>query len=104
VQWTEDGALLDDLNNLVVDEARLSDLHAAMEYAVTDSLDLVDRLDDTILLRQQLLEDETYGSGMLGHVVLQDDFLAIGSSEFEERIGQANLLDTALSDDGLAVE
>ena len=105
VERTEDCTFLDDIDNLIGNQAGLGDLHAAMQHTVTYSLNLFSRLQHAILrVEQMLLEDEFNGSSMLEHEVFNDDLRSIGSSKLEERIGQTNLFNTTLGNDVLIVE
>ena len=48
VQGSQGDALLDGSDDLIVDDAGIEELHAAVQDAVTDSVDLLDGLDDTV--------------------------------------------------------
>ena len=74
VERTEDCTFLDDIDNLIGNQAGLGDLHTAMQHAVTHSLNLFSRLQHAILwIEKMLLEDEFNGSCVLEHEVLNDD-------------------------------
>ena len=85
------------------DEHRLVELLAAVHYAVTDSLDLLEVFDTTDLLVHQGLEDEFDTYGMLGHRLLDFHFLAVRQFNQQERVRQTDLLDAALGHNGLAL-
>ena len=82
---------------------RLAELFAAVHHAVAYGIDFVERLDGSVLGAGQRVEDELYAYGVFGDVFLQNLLFAVGQSQLQERVGQADFLDTALCDDRLAV-
>ena len=59
--------LFDGFDDLVVDQDRLRELLAAVEDAVTDSVDLLHALDDAVLLVDKGLQNSLDGFVMGGH-------------------------------------
>ena len=75
VEGSQGDALLNGLDDLVIDDAGLGELHAAVQDAVADSIDLVGGLDDTVLGINQDLQDSGNCLGMGGHGDVPDDLL-----------------------------
>ena len=86
----------DGIEGFLVEDDRLAEAFAAVHDAVTYGIKLLERLQGAVLLAGQCLEDELHTYRMFGDVLVEDDFLAIGEGQLQERAFQTNLLNTAL--------
>ena len=75
VKGAQGDALLDGLDDLVVDNAGVGELHAAMEHTVANGIDLVNGLDDTVHRIYQDVQNRGNGLGMGGHGDVLDHLL-----------------------------
>ena len=78
VQGAERNALLNGGDDLVVDNAGVEELHAAVQDTVTDGIDLVGGLDHAVHGVNQNGQDCRNGLGMGGHGDILHDLLAVG--------------------------
>ena len=67
MQRAQGDALFNGLDDLIIDDAGVGELHAAVEHAVTNGIDLVNRLDHTINRIDQDLQNSLNRLGMAGH-------------------------------------
>ena len=67
MQGAQRDALLDGLDDLVIDDAGVGELHAAVEHTVANGIDLVNRLDHTVNWVNQDLQNCLDCFGMAGH-------------------------------------
>ena len=75
VQRSQRDALLDGLDNLVVDDAGVGELHAAVQHAVAHGIDLVNGLDHAVNRVNQDVQHRGNGLGMGGHGNVFDNLL-----------------------------
>ena len=75
MQRAKGNALFDGLDDLVVDDAGIGELHAAVQHAVTHSVNFVHGLDDTVNGVNQNLENSGNGLGMGRHGNVLDNLL-----------------------------
>ena len=67
VQRTQVEALADSSFNIVVDNDGFGELCAAVEYAVTDCVDFLNRSDNTVVFVGQGIQNQFYSYGMVWH-------------------------------------
>ena len=67
MQWSQGDALLDGNDHVVIDDAGVKELHAAMQNTMTDSVDFVSGLDHAQLGIHQDLQRGGNGLGVGGH-------------------------------------
>jgi hypothetical protein len=95
MQRAQGDALLDSLDDLVVNDAGIKEFHTAVEHTVTDSVDLVNGLDNTVLRIYQDLQNSGNGLRVAGHGDILNNLL------FANLVGQTavdiNTLAQALS-------
>lgn len=103
VQRSNVDALDDFLFYGLVDEYRLVELLAAVYDAVAYGIDLFERGDAAVFFAHQRIEYEFDADGVFGNIFFENDLLAAGQGEFEERAFQADFLDAALCQHGFGV-
>ena len=67
MQRTQVEALADSSFNIVVDNDGFGELCAAVEYAVTDCIDFLNRSDNTVVFVGQGIQNQFYSYGMVWH-------------------------------------
>ena len=77
VQGAQRNALLDGGNNVVIDDAGVKELHAAVQDAMAHSIDLVGGLDDAVHRVNQNGQNRLNGLGVGGHGDVLDNLLAV---------------------------
>lgn len=78
VQGAQRNALLDSGDNLIIDDAGIKELHAAMQDAVADSIDLVGRRNNTINRINQNIKNGSNCFGVSGHGDVLHNLTAMG--------------------------
>ena len=78
MQGAQGDALLDGLDDLVINDAGVGELHTAMEHTVTHSINLVHGLDDAVLGVNQNVQNRGDGLRMGGHGDVLGDLLVAG--------------------------
>ena len=78
VERSQIAALLNHLKNLIVDDAGIKELHAAMQHPMADGLDFTQVLDDSHLRVGHLGADRRQCLAVLGDVQGFLDLLAVG--------------------------
>ena len=78
VQGAEGNALFDGGDDLVVDDAGVKELHAAVQDAMADGIDLVGGLDHAVHGIDQNGQNRLNGLGVGGHWDILHDLLAVG--------------------------
>ena len=77
VQGAQRDALLDGGDDLVIDDAGVEELHAAVQDAMAHGIDLVGGLNNTVNRVNQNVQNRGDGLGMGGHGDVLDNFLAV---------------------------
>ena len=75
VEGSQRNAVLNGLDALVVDDAGVGELHAAMEHPMANGVDLVHGLDNTVNGVHQDIQNRLNRLGMAGHGNILDDLL-----------------------------
>ena len=75
VEGSQRNAVLNGLDALIVDDAGVGELHAAMEHPMANGIDLIHGLDNALNGVHQDLQDRLNGLGMGGHGDVLDDLL-----------------------------
>ena len=78
MQGAQGNALLDGLDDFVIDDAGIEEFHAAVQNTVTDRVDLIGGLDDTVHRVNQNIQRCGDCFGMGGHGDIPDNLLAVG--------------------------
>ena len=77
VQGAQRDALLDGGDDLVIDDAGVEELHAAVQDAMAHGIDLVGGLNNTVNRVNQNVQNRGDGLGMGGHGDILDNLLAV---------------------------
>ena len=89
-------ASIDGIKCFLVQYHGFAETFAAVYDTVSDSPQLIERLQCTIFLAGQSLEDELHTHGMFRNVLLENNLFPIRQSQFQERTFQTDFFNTAL--------
>ena len=89
------GKLVDLRDDIVVDENGAIEVFAALDDAMTDSVDLGKRSDRGVLARDQGFKHERHSVVMVRHLRVDDHFIIV-KTVLVERLGRTDALANAL--------
>ena len=94
---------LDAVFHFFGDDAAFLEEVAALHDAVAYGVDFVEAFDGSVFVAEQGLEHKVHAFLVVGHVVHEHFLLAVGQSEFQECLVEADALNAALGEHALIV-